>query len=92
MAKEHFDLISELDAAVGKLRACGYPGKAQELRSAAYESVVSTSSEIIGEIGLCILRIQRDVGSKLSSEARDGLARCLKLVRETWPDIRLPSP
>ena len=92
LAKKPLDLTRELDAMIGKLWACGYPGKAEELRSAAYAGVGSSSSEILGEIGLCILRIQRDLRRELPKEARAGLARCLKIVRKTWPDIKLPKP
>ncbi len=91
MARQPFDLTGELDDLISKLRACGYPGKAEELRGIVHETAWTSSSEMLGEIGLCILRIQQGLGRKPPAELNEGLSRCLKVVRKTWPDIKLPK-
>ena len=89
LAKKPFELTSELDAVIGNLRECGHAGKAEELRGIVHETAWTTSSEMLGEIGLCLLRIQQSLGRKPAAEVSKGLARCLKAVRKTWPDIKL---
>ncbi len=90
MNKRPFDLTSELDAVIARLRECGYTGNAEELRGIVHETAWASSSEMLGEIGLCILRIQQSLGREPPAEVNDALARCLEDVRKTWPDIKLP--
>ncbi|MFB3923555.1 MAG: hypothetical protein ACE145_17670 [Terriglobia bacterium] len=74
---------------MARLRECGHETQAEELRKIVHGTAWSSSSEMLGEIGLCILRIQRDAGAKLPKEIQIGLERCLGAVRETWPAIKL---
>lgn len=92
VAKKSFDLTGELDAVIDRLRECGYAAKADELRRIVHETAWSSSSEMLGEIGLCILRIQQSLGREPPAAVNEGLARCLKVVRKIWPDIKLPKP
>jgi hypothetical protein len=90
MSGESQDLIDELDAVIDKLMNSGFPAEASELRSMTHETAWTSSSEMLGEIGLWILGIQRSLAGELPAEVKKGLARCLKFVRKTWPDIELP--
>jgi len=90
MAEKALDLTSELDAVIDKLRECGYASRAEELRGIVHETAWTSSSKMLGEIGLCLLRIQQGLGREPPAEVNEGLARCLKAVRKTWPDIKLP--
>ena len=92
MAEKPLDLTHELDAVIDKLRECGNAARAEELRGIVHETAWSSGSEMLGEIGLCILRIQQSLGREPPAEVSEGLARCLKVVRKTWPDIKLPKP
>lgn len=91
MSGESQNLIDELDAVIDRLMTSGFPAEASELRSMTHETAWTSSSEMLGEIGLWILGIQRSLAGELPAEVKKGLARCLKFVRKTWPDIKLPS-
>ncbi len=92
MAEKTLDLTSELDAVIDRLREYGYAGKAEELRGTVHETAWTSGSEMLGEIGLCLLRIQQSLGREPPAGVSEGLARCLKVVRKTWPEIKLPKP
>ena len=91
VAKKSSDLTGELDAVITRLRECGYVAKAEELRGIVHETAWTSSSEMLGEIGLCLLRIQQSLGRVPPAAVNESLARCLKAVRKTWPDIKLPK-
>lgn len=79
-----------LDQAVATLRSGGFGPEAERLVAAA-QTPTSSSSEILGELGLAILAVLRDVGHLLPRDAKRQLRRCLKEIRRTWPDIALPT-
>lgn len=79
-----------LDEAVATLRGGGFGPEAERL-VAAVRTTGTSSSEIIGELGLAILRVLRDVGHLLPRDTKRQLNRCLKEIRRTWPQLALPE-
>ena len=92
LAQKPSDLTHQLDAVIDRLREYGHAARAEELRGIVHETAWTSSSEMLGEIGLCLLRIQQSLGGEPPAEVNEGLAQCLKAVRRTWPDIKLPEP
>jgi hypothetical protein len=84
------DITPILDEAVAALRGGGFGPEAERLVAAA-RTAGTSSSEILGELGLAILAELRDVGDLLPRDAKRQLKRCLKEIRRTWPDIALPD-
>jgi hypothetical protein len=75
------------DGLIAELRARGLSdaaGSLSRLKGAAW----TTSSEMIGELGLAVLRLQKQRG--LSPELMELCRRCMSEVRKVWPSIRLP--
>ncbi len=83
------DFLEALSQAIDRLRAAGFEEDARNLRDVAFETAWTSSSEMIGEIGLAILRVQQRARGKLPKAVARGLDRCMDHVREVWPDIRL---
>ncbi len=81
---------ASLDEAVAALQGGGFGPEAERLAAAA-QTPSSSSSEILGELGLAILRVLRDVGHLLPRDAKRQLLRCLKEIRRTWPQLALPA-
>jgi len=71
------------------MEGSGFGTEAGHLRAAMQFQSLS-SLEIMGEIGLALLRVQSTVGHLLPWRTRRQLRRCLREVRKSWPDIALP--
>ncbi len=78
-----------LSMAIGGLRAAGFGEDARSLQEIAFETAWTSSSEMVGEIGLAILRIQQRVGGRVPKEVAKSLEFCLRHVRQVWPGIKL---
>lgn len=50
----------------------------------------TTSSEMIGRLGIEILKIQSGI-TAAPEELGEALERCMKEVRKVWPQIKLPD-
>jgi hypothetical protein len=50
----------------------------------------TTSSEMIGRLGMEILKIQSG-SAAAPEELKETLERCMKEVRKVWPKIKLPD-
>lgn len=72
---------------IGKLREAGLSTAADSL-STLRGSAWTTSSELIGELGLAVLRLQRQPG--LPADLMQLTQRCMSEVRKVWPHIELP--
>ena len=83
------DISALLDELIASLAAGGFATEVELLRG-AMRTTSSSSLEILGEVGLALLRVQADVGHLLPRRARRQLGRCLREVRMTWPELELP--
>ncbi len=81
--------LDVLSMAIDGLRAAGFEEDARSLQEVVYETAWSSSSEMVGEIGLAILRIQQGVGGRVPKEVAKSLQSCLRHVRQVWPGIKL---
>jgi hypothetical protein len=72
-----YDCFDEL---IRKLRAEGHPQPAARLHALLHETAWTTSSELLGELGLAILAFERS-SPAVSSELQALLDACMDLVR-----------
>ena len=80
------DFVPRLRAAADALQESGLRDDADYLvgmLTAAY----ATSSEMLGEIGLAVLKIQRS-HTRLPDGVDDAFRYALKEIRKVWPDLR----
>ncbi|MFZ2407786.1 MAG: hypothetical protein WAW41_21865 [Methylobacter sp.] len=75
------------DELISRLQAYGYSADAESI-SSLRTSAWTSSSEMIGELGIAILEIQSHC-EPAPAELRQALARCMKEVRKVWPGIKL---
>ena len=87
MTGQNDDLIKTVDGAIRSLDECGCADEAARLRELVHEGAWSSSSEMIGDIGLAILAIRDSAATRLSDEAASHLERCMEIVRRVWPNI-----
>jgi hypothetical protein len=85
MGAVHLDPFDEL---IRQLRAKGLPAAADSLASIK-ASAWTTSSQMLGELGMAVLKIQSE-NAQASSDLKRALTRCIEEVRKVWPQIRLP--
>jgi hypothetical protein len=74
------------DELIRQLHADGLSSAAESilaLRKAAW----STSSEMIGELGIAVSKIQAET-PQASPALQEILGRCMAQVRKIWPDVR----
>ena len=81
--------VDALSTAADGLRAAGFEEDARSLREVVFETAWTSSSEMIGEIGLAILRIQQRARGRLPKEVAKSLESCLHQVKLVWPKIKL---
>ncbi len=81
------DFLPWLHEAIERLRTSGWPAEADELDAAA-RSAYTTSSEMLGEVGRTILKVERGLGPVLPYEISELLQRCLVEIRRVWPGLR----
>jgi hypothetical protein len=81
------DFLPWLHEAIERLRTSGWPAEADEL-DAVTRSAYTTSSEMLGELGRTILRVERGLGPALPDEIAELLRRCLVEIRRVWPGLR----
>ena len=79
--------LEPFDELIRELRAQGLPGA--DSLAAIRTSAWSSSSEMIGELGKAVLRIQSE-NRHTSGELGQIPGRCMEEVRKVWPGIRLP--
>jgi hypothetical protein len=74
------------DRLIAGLKAEGYQAEAQRLHSILHEVAWTTSSELVGELGLEIVAIQRTSGAYSVNLSRR-LDDCMEVVKRVWPAI-----
>jgi len=73
---------------IAELRKRALYGPADSL-SGLLAAPWTSSTEMIGALGLAVLRLQADERT-FPRELAPLASRCMKEVRKVWPDIRLP--
>ncbi len=76
----------ELDLAAQILRERGFVAEAEELHSRVH-CAYTTSSELYGEIGSAIRRLQRCLGRRMPADAQSLLEGAMVEVRKVWPQL-----
>ncbi len=89
MTGQSDDLMKTVEGAIRSLDECGCADEAARLRALVHEGAWSSSSEMIGDIGLAILAIRDSAADRLSDDAASLLDRCMEMVRRVWPEIGL---
>jgi hypothetical protein len=77
---------SDFDELISMLRAEGHDQVAQRLHMLLHEVAWTSSSELMGELGLEIAAFRRSTRN-LSPELEKLICRCLDVVKKVWPDI-----
>jgi hypothetical protein len=85
MSTLHVDPFDEL---IRELRARKLLAAADSLASIK-ASAWTTSSEMLGELGMAVLKIQSE-NAQGSNDLQRILTRCIDEVRKVWPQIKLP--
>ena len=79
-----YDRFEEL---IALLRTDGLSDKARKLNTLLHEVAWTTGSELIGELGSEIKRIEKDSSLQMSMVTRNKIDECFQIVRRVWPDF-----
>jgi len=82
------DFLGALRVSLEKLKRLGFVEETAELERLV-NSAWSSSSEMLGEIGLGLLRLESRIGSQWPDTIREECAKYLSEVRKVWPTISL---
>jgi len=82
------DFLPALRSSLQELKRLGFGQDTAELERIV-GSAWTSSSEMLGEIGLGLLRLQSRIGSRCPDATRKELSKYLREVRKVWPAIRL---
>jgi hypothetical protein len=80
--------LEPFDDLVAQLRRHSLDAAADSIASLK-DSAWTSSSEMVGELGLAVLRLQSDKAS-FPAELTPLANRCMAEVRKVWPGIKLP--
>jgi hypothetical protein len=75
------------DELIQRLRVDGYVEAAGRLHTLLHEVAWTSSSELLGELGLALLAFERST-PVIGAELRRLLDRSMALIRQVWPDIK----
>jgi len=80
--------LEPFDELIVQLRAHGFSTAAESI-AGVRTSTWTSSSEMIGELGLAVLKIQSQAAAA-PVELKQALRCCMKEVHKVWPDIKVP--
>ena len=82
------DFLPALRASLEKLKRLRFVEETAELERIV-NSAWSSSSEMLGEIGLGLLRLESRLGSRCPDAIKEEFAKYMREVRKVWPAISL---
>ena len=74
------------DEVISHLRAEGQDDTADRLHLMLHRTAWTSGSELLGELGLELLKLKRSRDSR-SAELNRLIDNCIEMVRRVWPDI-----
>ncbi len=80
--------LEPFDELIDHLRKHGFSVAAESI-SRLRDSAWTTSSEMMGELGIAVLKIQSQIAAA-PEEVTRAVGACLNEVRKVWPHIKLP--
>ena len=81
------DFYAFIDLLGQRLSGEGLAEHAAKLHSLIHEVAWTSGSELLGELGLELKRIQELHEPHLPSDLMEAISRALEFVREFWPDL-----
>ncbi len=82
------DFLPALRASLEQLRGLGLGQDTAELEQIV-NGAWTSSSEMLGEIGLGLLRLESRLGTRCPDAIKDEFSKYLREVRKVWPAIKL---
>jgi hypothetical protein len=82
------DILPALRASSVELKRLGFGQDTAELEQIV-NGAWSSSSEMLGDIGVGLLRLQSHLGSRCPDAIEEKVSKYLKEVRKVWPTIKL---
>lgn len=79
-----YDCFDEL---IASLRYDGLSAEAERLHVLLHEVAWTTGSELLGELGQELKKIEQGESSKLSDGSTEKIAECFRMVFRVWPDF-----
>lgn len=81
------DFYAYMDLLGARLSAEGLPDHARKLHTLIHDVAWTTGSELLGELGVELKRIQDLHDPHLPSDLSEAIARSLHFVRKYWPEL-----
>jgi len=78
---------SPFDDLVNLLRADGLNEKADLLHHMIHEVFWTAGSELIGELGSELCKIEKSKDLEISDVTKNKIEECFDMVRKVWPDF-----
>ncbi|MGH7166698.1 MAG: hypothetical protein ACREIS_14360 [Nitrospiraceae bacterium] len=82
------DFLAALRVSLEEVKRLGFVQATAELERIV-NSAWSSSSEMLGEISLGLLRLESRIGSQCPDAIKEELSQYLSEVRKVWPTISL---
>ena len=81
------DFTQTLREALSEIEATGLVAQAEDARERCF-SAYTTSSEWLGEVGVCVTDLLSTCGTSIPLTTREKLRACLKEVAKVWPHFQ----
>jgi hypothetical protein len=81
------DFTQTLREAISEIEATGFVAPAEAARERCF-SAYTTSSEWLGEVGLCVTDLLSTCGTSIPLTTREKLRACLNEVAKVWPNFQ----
>jgi len=77
------------DQLIYNLKEQGFNEPADNLNELLHQIAWTSSSEMLGELGLEILRTEKKYKNRLDPKTSKAVKSCLRVVRKVWPSIKI---
>jgi hypothetical protein len=73
-----------VDSLIERLKGLHLIAPAEEMHSILHESAWTTSSELLGELRLALVKIRTEHQGQLPPDVEQDIASCVRIIEDAW--------
>jgi hypothetical protein len=73
-----------VDSLIERLKGLHLIAPARELHAILHEGAWTTSSELLGELRLALVKIRAEHGCQLPSDVKQDVVACIRIINDVW--------
>ena len=78
------EFYAHIDSLIERLNGLNLVTSAQEIHSILHESAWTTSSELLGELKIGLVKIRTEHQGQLPRDAEQDIVSCIRFIEDAW--------